>query len=396
MTRLASQRSLVPPFHVMEVIAAAADQEARTGERVLHLEAGQPSAGAPPSAVAEAQRLLASGATLGYTPTLGIAALRQRVAAWYAERYDVDVPVDRVVITAGATGAMVSTLLARFDAGQRVAFAVPGYACYPQLIAALGLQGVPVRVGPGDGFLLGLSHLEALLDADGNPTIDGVIIASPANPTGTQYPPEQLAEVLAWCSANGVQLIADELYHGITFDEPAPTAATSGDAVVIGSFSKYFCMTGWRLGWMLAPDELVAAVDRLSQHFYLSPPTLAQHIAIAAFDDVATLDAEVERYATNRSIMSAALTEIGVRDIAPCDGAFYLYGDVSHWGIDSFELAGIWLRELGVAVTPGIDFDHERGGDWIRWSIAGSTTDISEACARLRAWASDRTVADHG
>lgn len=384
MSHHVSARSGVEPFHVMEVVAAAAAR----GD-VVHLEVGQPSDGAPPSAVARAQELLASGDALGYTPALGITALRERIAGWYHERYGLETDPGRIAVTAGASGAVMLALLARFDPGQRIAYAVPGYPCYPQLIAALGLIGVPVPCGAADGFVLGAEQLDRLIGSDVAP-IDGVFVASPANPTGTQYDPEQLRQLAQWCRDRGVQLIADELYHGITFDRPAPSAGGDESAIVIGSFSKYFCMTGWRLGWMLGPAPLIDAVDRLSQHAYLSPPTLAQHIAIAAFDDVAVLDARVERYAHNRRILLAALSDLGVEDVAPCDGAFYAYGRVDHWGIDSFELVQRWLAEIGVAAAPGVDFDHRDGHRWVRWSFAGSTEDVTEGCERLRTWANRR------
>lgn len=378
-----ARRALIEPFHVMEVVAAAAAQEAVTGD-VLHLEVGQPATGAPPSAVRTASELLASGAPLGYTPACGIDPLRGRVARLYADRYGADVDADSVVITAGASAAVVLSLLASFDIGARIVVTEPGYPCYRQIITALDLVPVAVRIGPDDGFLLTADALDRCVAAGG--PIAGVLVASPANPTGTVYDAAGLAAVSRWCGANGARLISDEIYHGITFGSPAPTAWGAPDTIVIGSFSKYFSMTGWRLGWMLVPDDLAVAVDRLSQNLYLSPPTLAQHAALSAFDDGHHLDGHVARYADNRRVLLAALARMGVTDIAPCDGAFYVYGDVSRWGIDSQALADIWLRDLGVAVAPGIDFDPVDGGRWIRWSVAGSTADVTEAARRLADW----------
>ena len=379
-----ARRALIEPFHVMEIVARATAQEAVTGD-VLHLEVGQPGTGAPAGAVAAAQALLGSGAALGYTPACGIDPLRRRIAEWYDERHGVHVDASRVVVTAGASGAVVLALLAAFDVGDRVVVTEPGYPCYRQMIGALGLEAVPVRIGVDDGFLLTPTALDRCLE-DG--PIAGVLVASPANPTGTVYDADELRALTAWCERHDVRLVADEIYHGITYGGPAPSAV-GADTIVVGSFSKYFSMTGWRLGWMLAPLDLVEPIDRLSQNLYLCPPTLAQHAALAAFGDGAELDAHVARYATNRGILLRALGEMGVTDIAPCDGAFYLYGDVSRWGIDSDDLVRRWLGDLGVATAPGVDFDPVDGRRWIRWSFAGSTDDITEAARRLVGWAHD-------
>lgn len=381
MSLVVARRAVIEPFHVMEIVAAATAQEAATGD-VLHLEVGQPGTGAPAAAVAAATELLRSRAPLGYTPACGIDPLRRRIAELYLERHGLIVDPARVVVTAGASGAVVLAALASFDPGARVAVTEPGYPCYRQILGALGIDVVPVRVGIDDGFLLTPEALDRCR-ADG--PVDGVLIASPANPTGTVYDAERLEAVTAWCADHGTRVIADEIYHGITFGDPAPSAL-GDDRIVIGSFSKYFSMTGWRLGWMIAPDELVGPVDRLSQNLYLSPPTLAQHAALAAFADSAELDAHVERYAVNRDVLTTALAAMGVTEIAPCDGAFYLYGNVSRWGLDSRRLVDVWLRELGVATAPGIDFDPTHGHDWIRWSFAGSTEDVTEAATRLVDW----------
>ena len=371
----------------MEIVAAAAARAA-TGGSVLHLEVGQPSDGAPPSAVAAAQARLAAGDPLGYTPACGLTPLRERIAALYRERYGVTVDPRRVVVTAGASGAMTLAFLAALDPGDRVIVTEPGYPCHREALTVLGAVPLPVRVGPEDGFLLRPDALTSVANvaATDASSIAAVVVARPANPTGTMYGENDLAGVAAWCRDAGALLIADEIYHGITFDRPAPTAF-GDDVVVIGSFSKYFSMTGWRLGWMVVPDALVDPVDRLSQHLYLSPPTLAQHAALAAFDDTEVLDARVERYATNRSILLAGLERAGVGLVAPSDGAFYVYGEVSHFGTDSPTLARTWLDEIGVATTPGVDFDPTEGHRWMRWSVAGSTADVAEATERIVDWA---------
>lgn len=384
-----SNRSRIEPFQVMEVVAAAAAQELITGD-VLHLEVGQPSTGAPSTAIAAAQALLASGGSLGYTQACGIEPLRRRIAQLYRDRYDVKVQPSQVVVTAGASGACVLALLAGFDPGARIVVTEPGYPCYRQMMTALGIEAVPVRVDATTGFLLTAEALDSLTALG---PIDGVMVASPANPTGTVYDRVTLDRLSAWCRANDARLIADEIYHGITFDGPAPTALTSQpdeQTVVIGSFSKYFSMTGWRLGWMIVPDELIEPIDRLSQNLYLSPPTLSQHAALAAFDAPAELDGHVARYSANRDILRTALTSIGVAEFAPCNGAFYLYGRIDHWGIDSRDLCRTWLADLGVATAPGVDFDPVEGHRWMRWSVAGATDDITEAAARLVRWGTDR------
>ncbi|MBX7069325.1 MAG: aminotransferase class I/II-fold pyridoxal phosphate-dependent enzyme [Microthrixaceae bacterium] len=395
MTLHPSARSSIDPFRVMEIVAAAAERES-AGEDVLHLEVGQPSTGAPAGAVQAATRLLADRAPLGYTPACGIAPLRDRIAELYYDRYGVPVETERVIVTAGASAGVVLSVLAAFDPGDRVVVTEPGYPCYRQIMQALGIEPVPVRIGPEDGFLLSPAALDTAAESA---PLDGVVIASPANPTGTVYDAAQLTALDRWSRDHGVRLIADEIYHGITFEGSAPTATgLTTDNIVIGSFSKYFSMTGWRLGWLVAPPDLIEGIDRLSQNLYLSPPTLAQHAAIGAFGDTVELDAHVNRYRLNRDRLTATLNRIGVSDIAPCDGAFYLYGNVSSWGIDSRVLVDRWLDEIGVATAPGIDFDPVDGHRWIRWSLAGSTADVTEAAKRLESWAvgQHRTVRQQG
>lgn len=379
----AATRANVPPFHVMDLLAAAAERQ-RTHGDLVNLVAGQPSTGAPAPVTAEAIRLLRSGDPLGYTTATGIVELREAIAGHYRRRYDVPVSADDVVVTTGSSGGFLLAFLAAFDAGARVAIARPGYPCYRNVLAALGCQVVEVPTGPESRFQ---PSVEQLAEAHARTPLDGLVVASPANPTGTMLLPEELAAIARWCDEHGVQLVSDEIYHGIQYAGSRSSCAweTSREAVVFGSFSKYFSMTGWRLGWMLAPERLRRPVDVLTGNFSICPPVLAQHAALAAFDDAsyAELDAHVERYALNRGLLLEGLPRLGITRLAPADGAFYAYADVGHLTDDSMSYARDLLARTGVAVATGIDFDTADGGRFLRFSFAGSTDDIREALARL-------------
>ncbi|HJQ06003.1 MAG TPA: pyridoxal phosphate-dependent aminotransferase [Nocardioides sp.] len=379
----AAQRANVPPFHVMDLLAAAAER-ARTHGDLVNLCAGQPSTGAPAPVVAEASRLLASGDPLGYTPAIGIAELREAVAGHYGRWYDLDVPPDAVVLTTGSSGGFLLAFLAACEAGDRVAIARPGYPCYRNVLAALGCEVVEIDAGPATRFQPTVAQLEA---THASSPLTALVVASPANPTGTMLLPEELAAIATWCESAGVQLISDEIYHGITYAAGRTHSAweTSREAVVFGSFSKYFSMTGWRLGWMLAPERLRRAVDVLTGNFSICPPVLAQRAAIAAFDDAsyAELDGHVQRYAHNRALLLDGLRSLGVTQLAPADGAFYVYADVGHLTDDSMAFAHSLLARTGVAVATGIDFDTAVGDRFLRFSFAGSTEDVREGLARL-------------
>ncbi|MGF1597462.1 MAG: pyridoxal phosphate-dependent aminotransferase [Acidimicrobiales bacterium] len=375
----AAARSAVPPFYVMEVMRAAEARE-RAGHRVLHLEVGQPSTSAPAPVVAAAHRALDAD-RLGYTGAAGLPALRERVAWWYDHRYGLDVDPSRVVITTGASGSCVLTFLAAFDPGDRVAVIEPGYPCYRNDLLAFGVDVVTVPVGPETSFRPTVEHLVAA------GPLDGLVVASPNNPTGTVLADEHLRPLLAWAAGAGVQVVSDEIYHGITYETSAPTAlAIDADVVVVSSFSKYFSMTGWRLGWIVAPPELAEPIERLAQSLTVAPPTLSQVAAIAAFDAVDELEANVTTYRRNRDLLLAGLPAAGLDRLAPADGAFYLWADVSHLCDDAADLARRWLDELSIAVTPGIDFDRSRGHRSIRLSYAGAADDLAEAIDRLAAW----------
>ncbi|UMG94519.1 aminotransferase class I/II-fold pyridoxal phosphate-dependent enzyme [Nocardioides sp. TF02-7] len=390
MTRLAAaQRANVPPFHVMDLLALSAERQ-RTHGDVVNLLAGQPSSGAPAPVNAEAVRLLGSGDPLGYTPATGIVELRAAIADHHRRRYGVDVAADDVVVTTGSSGGFLLAFLAAFEAGDRVAIARPGYPCYRNVLAALGCEVVEIPTGPETRFQPTVEQL-AELHAAG--PVAGLVVASPANPTGTMLLPDELAAIARWCEESGVQLVSDEIYHGIEYAGLGSAAdrlsrcawETSREAVVFGSFSKYFSMTGWRLGWMLAPARLLRAVDVLAGNFSICPPVLAQRAALAAFDEAsyAELDGHVQRYAHNRELLLSGLRRLGIERLAPADGAFYAYADVGHLTDDSMAFARELLARTGVAVATGIDFDTADGGRFLRFSFAGAAAEIEEALDRL-------------
>jgi aspartate/methionine/tyrosine aminotransferase len=388
MTPKVAARSGISPFHVMEVMRAAG-QRAATGAEVLHLEVGQPSTPAPRPVIAAAVEAIET-TSLPYTDALGASALRSRLTGWYLERYGIGVEATRIAITTGASGACLLAFLACFDIGDRVGVLVPGYPCYRTILSTLGIEAVPVRVDADTGWAPTVASLDEL---HARVPLDGLVVASPSNPTGTVLPADQLDELTTWCDERDMRLIVDEIYHGITFGAPAPTAAgRSTDVVVINSFSKYFSMPGWRLGWLVLPPELVEPVERLAQNLTVAPPSLAQVAAVEALDCTDQLDAHVERYARNRSVVIDGLTRAGLDEVAPSGGAFYTWVAVSRLTDDSQDLAALWLDELGVAVTPGIDFDPEQGHRWLRISFAGATQDITEAMERIVAWSRARST----
>ncbi|GGM47046.1 aminotransferase [Longimycelium tulufanense] len=377
-----ARRAAVPPFHVMEVVSAAARRQRERGD-VVWLAAGQPASPAP-RPVREAALEVLTRQNLGYTEQLGIPELRAAIAGHYARRYDVDATPDDVVITTGASGGFLLAFLAAFDAGDRVAVARPGYPAYRNILTALGCEVVELPCGPDTRFQPTVAMLEEL-----DRPIRGLVVASPANPTGTVLDPDELAGLARWCEAHGVQLVSDEIYHGIGYGRPTACAwRTTREAIVVNSFSKYFAMTGWRLGWMLVPGRLLRAVDSLTGNFTLCPPTLAQHAGVAAFtpESCAEADAHVARYRANRELLLAGLADLGITRLAPADGAFYAYADISHLTDDSMAFCRQLLDDTGVAVVPGIDFDPVDGHRFVRMSFAGSAEEVAEALARMRTW----------
>ena len=381
-----ARRAGIPPFYVMDVWRAAAERQ-RTHGDLVNLSAGQPSAGAPAPVLAAAEKALRSG-PLGYTVALGIPELRQAIADSYTAKFGLDLAVDDVVLTTGSSGGFLLAFLACFDAGDRVAIASPGYPCYRNILSALGCEVVEIECGPETRFQPTVGMLEGL-----DPPVQGVIVASPANPTGTVIPPEELAAIAGWCDANEVRLISDEVYHGLVYPGAPQTSCawqTSRNAVVVNSFSKYYAMTGWRLGWLLVPEELRRPVDRLTGNFTICPPVLPQHAAVAAFtpEAVAEADGHLHHYAANRDTLIAGLRQLGLTRLAPADGAFYAYADVSDFTSNSLRFCETLLDDTGLAIAPGVDFDTVRGSSFVRLSFAGPAHDIDEALRRLGPWLS--------
>jgi aspartate/methionine/tyrosine aminotransferase len=377
-----SARSNVPPFMVMDVVAAAGRIEA-AGGRVIHMEVGQPAAAAPQTALAAARAALGSG-PLGYTETLGIPSLRARIARSYEETYGVTLPAERIVVTTGSSAGFILAFLAMFEPGDRVAIATPGYPPYRHILTALGCEPVLIETTAGTRWAI---TGDMLLAEHARSPLAGVLVASPANPTGTMMTPAALAELIRVAEGAGIRVISDEIYHGLEYAVAVESAARLSDqAVVINSFSKYFCMTGWRIGWMVVPDELVRPIERLQQNLAISVPTLSQIAAEAAFDGRAEMEAVKHGYEENRRILLEGLPKAGLDTFLPADGAFYLYADVSRLTADSFDFAKRMLEEAHVAATPGIDFDPARGNRFLRFCYAGAAADMREAVDRVRNW----------
>ena len=384
MTDHVSLRAGIPPFYVMDVWLAAAERQ-RTHGDLVNLSAGQPSVGAPEPVRAAAARLLEAN-NLGYTVALGIPELREEIAHNYGDRYGIEVGVDDVVLTTGSSGGFLLTFLSCFDVGDRVAMASPGYPCYRNILTALGCEVVEIECGPQTRFQPTVQLLAEL-----DPPIKGVIVASPANPTGTVIEPDELAAIARWCEASGVRLISDEVYHGLVYPGAPTTSCAweiSRNAVVLNSFSKYFAMTGWRLGWMLVPEDLRRAVDCLTGNFTICPPVLPQYAAVAAFtpESIAEAQGHLAHYGRNRDTLIAGLHQIGLNRLAPADGAFYIYADVSDFTGDSLAFCEKLLADTGLAIAPGVDFDTVRGPSHVRLSFAGPSSDIDEALRRLGPW----------
>jgi aspartate/methionine/tyrosine aminotransferase len=375
-----ARRGMVPPFIAMEVLRHA-NERAAAGHDVLHLEIGQPGFGAPRAVIDAAHRAL-DQESLGYTEALGLPVLRQRIARHYGETYGVDLDWRRVVVTTGSSGAFLLAFLAAFDAGDRIALASPGYPAYRNILTALGLEPVELEVGPEHRFQPTpelLSHLRR--------RPDGLIVASPSNPCGTMLDRAHFEALLGYCRAEGIRAVSDEIYHGITYGMTATSATElDPDVVVINSFSKYYAMTGWRLGWMVVPEALLRSVESLAQNLFVSPQALPQHAALVAFDAKPELDRMVSHYADNRALLLRELPKAGFDRLAPADGAFYLFADVGHLTNDSVAFCQQMLEQTGVAATPGVDFDPARGRRFLRFSFAGSSADIAEAARRLVAW----------
>jgi aspartate/methionine/tyrosine aminotransferase len=376
-----SARSDVPPFIVMDVMAAAARLEA-AGVHVVHMEVGQPAAPAPAPALAAARAAL--GGRIAYTESLGIGPLRSRIARHYGERYGVGVDPARVIVTTGSSAGFMLAFLSLFEPGDRVALANPGYPPYRHILKALGCEPVLIETSASTRWAL---DPEALLAAHRAGPLAGVLVASPANPTGTMMTGEALSRLIAAAEGAGIRFISDEIYHGLDYAFPAVTAAQLSErAVIINSFSKYFCMTGWRIGWMVAPEPLVRPIERLQQNLAISVPTLSQVAAQAAFDGRAEMEEVKHGYEENRRILVEGLPGAGLEHFLPADGAFYLYADVSRFTNDSHDFARRMLAEAHVAATPGVDFDPLNGNKFIRFCYAGSREDARATVERVGRW----------
>ena len=369
----------VSPFIVMDVMRAAYEREV-LGNDIVHLEVGQPSTGAP-RGVIEAAKSALDRDRIGYVDALGIPPLRERIARHYRDAYGVDIASERVVLTQGSSGAFLLSFLASFDPGDRVALAAPGYPAYRNILSALGFEPVDLLADLEHRF----QPTVELLQAAG--PVAGLIVASPSNPTGTTVTEPEMRALARHCETQGIRLISDEIYHGILFEGRTATAAGCSDsAIVINSFSKYYSMTGWRLGWMIAPADMLRAIECLAQNLFISAPSLSQLAALAAFDCAEELDGHVRRYRENRDLLLSGLPRAGLDRLTSPDGAFYIYADVSHLTNDSRDFCRRMLVEAGVATTPGLDFDRQRGHGTLRISFAGSTAQMAEAVRRLQAW----------
>lgn len=382
MTLPPSRRSAVEPFLVMDVMRAAIERE-RAGDKIIHMEVGQPGAPAPRTVIEAAQAALIDG-HFGYTEALGTRALRSRIAGHYGEAHGIDLSSDRIAVTTGSSAGFSLAFLAAFDAGDRIAITAPGYPAYRNILGALGIEVVEIETRLEDRHAL---TPEMLAAAHAETPLNGLLIASPANPTGTMMHADALGALIAAADDLGIRFISDEIYHRLVYGETAETALKFTDnAIVVNSFSKYYCMTGWRIGWMVLPENLVRPIERIAQNMYISPPDISQRAAIAAFDATPELEIVKAGYAANRSLLLDRLPDIGFDDCAPVDGAFYVYVSVQRFSNNSVDFTQRMLAEAGVAATPGPDFDHARGMGTMRFSFAGTQADMAEAMDRLADW----------
>ena len=377
-----STRADVDPFIVMDVMEAARKAE-ESGHHIIHMEVGQPGTGAPKGATEALSRALKTD-PLGYTVALGLPALRQRIARMYGDWYNVDLNPDRVIITPGSSGGFLLAFTALFDSGDRVGVGAPGYPSYRQILSALGLVPVDLPTAPQN-------RLQPVPADFAGLDLAGLMVASPGNPTGTMLDRSAMSALIEATHGMGASFISDEIYHGIEYEAKAVTALEVTDEVyVINSFSKYFGMTGWRVGWMVVPEDQVRVVERIAQNMFICAPHASQLVALAAMDCDDELQGNLKVYATNRSLMLSGLPRAGFTNIAPPDGAFYVYADVSDLTSDSRAFAAEILDKAGVAVTPGLDFDPVRGATTLRFSYARATADIKEGLTRLAKFMHDR------
>ncbi|HVY16876.1 MAG TPA: aminotransferase class I/II-fold pyridoxal phosphate-dependent enzyme [Rhodopila sp.] len=385
MTLKVGKGALAPPFMVMDVIAAANQRQASlpaSAPHVIRMEVGQPGTGAPAGAVAAVQSALRSGHPLGYTEAFGLPSLRRKISAHAKDWYGLDTGQERIAVTVGASGGFTLAFLAAFDPGDRIALAAPFYPPYVNILTALGMTPVVLPTGIETRFQPTVEMLERLA-----PRPDGLIVASPCNPAGTMLHRDELQALAAWCDGNGVRLISDEIYHGLNYEQPPASAAEfSSSVVVVNSFSKYFSMTGWRVGWLMLPEDLVRPVECLAQNLFISAPYISQVAAEAAMDCHEELQANIARYRRSRDHLLQTLPQAGFSRLSPAEGAFYVFADISDRSNDSVGFCARMLTETGVAATPGLDFDRDRGQRFVRFSYCGSEADMREAAARLANW----------
>lgn len=375
-----SKRSDVDPFFAMDVLAAA-NKKLKDGDPVISMAIGQPAASCPMIVREAAKRALKDG-HIGYTDSLGLARLREKIAAYYDEHHHLSISPERIAVTTGSSAAFNLAFLTFFDVGERVAITRPGYPAYRHIMKALGLQVVEIDTN-GNGLI----DVEKLEEVHAQTPLKGILFASPSNPTGASMKPDDLKRIIQFCKTHNITVIADEIYHRLNFTGPDVTALSFSDEVtVINSFSKYYCMTGWRVGWMVLPENAVRTVERISQNLYISAPELSQIAAISAFDATDDLEKIKDSYRINREHLKNGLPLLGLKLLAPMDGAFYAYCDVSKYSNDSTEFARKMLDETNVAATPGVDFDTVEGKRTMRFSYAGSPAEIDEALKRLKNW----------
>lgn len=379
--RKLSTRSAIDPFIVMDVMGEANARQA-SGEDIIHMEVGQPATPAPRAARERASKAL-ERERLGYTEALGMPALRERIARFMDERYGIEIAPQRVVVTSGSSAGFVLVFLLLVDQGEALGLPSPGYPCYRQILKALGISPVLVETSGQGRWMPTIADVERLADAGAR----GLLLASPNNPTGTMALSPRLAEIAEACRRHGLWLISDEIYHGLEYEAPAETALAHWDeAIVVNSFSKYFSMTGWRIGWLVVPEALVRPIERLTQNLYISPAAISQQAALGAFEGLEELEQIKQSYARNRAMLLEELPRAGLSTILPADGAFYLYADVSRFTPDSAAFAKAMLKDIGVAATPGVDFDPDRGSSYLRFCYAGPEPAMREAARRITAW----------
>ena len=377
-----SRRSEISPFLAMDALREAKELE-RAGRRIIHMELGEP--GAPtPQTIRQAGVAALSHGQLGYGEALGHRVLREEIARFYKKKYDIEISPDRVVITTGSSGAFLLALIAGFDSGARIAVTQPGYPAYTNILSALGLKTAQLRLSFENNFTPTASMLAALHKEE---KLQGALLMNPANPTGTMISNKSLADICHYCDLENITFISDEIYHGLEYEKNAQSALCfSENAIIVNSFSKYYAMTGWRLGWIVTPTTWVRALERLQQSLAICPPTLSQTAALAAFSAHEEVEDNRLIYARNRHLLLDRLPAMGLTRFAPPDGAFYFYVDVSRFTRDSLSFCRRLLMEAGVAVTPGVDFDPQNGGSWIRLSYAGPEAEAAEGVARLANW----------